>query len=89
MNQPDKSTLSQRLAGMMMLVALGFLIYVTDSAQWAVQVAMCTLFCSIIYLRDHDAPGRWVAMGIILVGTSIALALQLYVALQSQGLIKI
>lgn len=88
MNQQEKSTLSHRLAGMMMLLALGFLIYLTNSAQWAVQVAMCTLFCAIIYLRDQHAPGRWVAMGIILAGTSIALALQLFVALQSRGLMK-
>ena len=55
----------------------GYLIYVTNYAAWAMRLTLCMLFCSMIYARDNSPSGRWVAIGIIAVGTLLSILLPL------------
>jgi hypothetical protein len=55
----------------------GYLIYVTNYATWAMRLTLCMLFCSMIYTRDNSPSGRWVAIGIIAVGTLLSILLPL------------
>jgi hypothetical protein len=55
----------------------GYLIYITNYATWAIRLTLCMLFCSMIYARDNSPSGRWVAIGIIAVGTLLSILLPL------------
>lgn len=55
----------------------GYLIYITNYATWAMRLTLCMLFCSMIYARDNSPSGRWVAIGIIAVGTLLSILLPL------------
>ncbi len=55
----------------------GYLIYITNYATWAMRLTLCMLFCSMIYTRDNSPSGRWVAIGIIAVGTLLSILLPL------------
>jgi hypothetical protein len=55
----------------------GYLIYRTNYAPWALRLTLCMLFCSMIYARDDSPSGRWIAIGIIAVGTLLAILLPL------------
>jgi hypothetical protein len=55
----------------------GYLIYITNYAAWAMRLTLCMLFCSMIYTRDTSPSGRWLAIGIIAVGTLLTILLPL------------
>ncbi|KAA0224168.1 hypothetical protein EDS67_24690 [candidate division KSB1 bacterium] len=75
MKLSDNSVFLTRLLAVTTIALLVFLIWVSDYAPWATRLTMCTLFCSIIYVRDHAVPERWVAIGIIVIGTLLSLVL--------------
>ena len=66
-----------RLTSIAVIACIGFLVYLTGYAQWTIRLAMCTVFCSIIYLRDQAESGRWIAIGIIMIGTLLSLLWEL------------
>lgn len=59
------------------ILLFGYLIYITNYATWAMRLTLCMLFCSMIYTRDNSPSGRWVAIGIIAVGTLLSILLPL------------
>jgi len=65
-----------RLIVVVIIVFFGFLIYLSDYAQWAIRLSMATLFCSIIYVRDSTSNDRWIAIAIIAIGTLLSLIWQ-------------
>jgi hypothetical protein len=73
-----RRSLINRLPSLAAMLLLGFLVYYTNGATWAVRLTMCTLFCGMIYTRDNSPTGRWVAIGIIAVGTLLSIALPLF-----------
>lgn len=75
MKLSDNSGFLTRLLAVMTIALLVFLIWVSDYAPWAMRLTMCTLFCSIIYVRDNAVPERWLAIGIIVIGTLLSLVL--------------
>lgn len=75
MKLSDHSAFLTRLLAVTTIALLVFLIWVSDYAPWAMRLTMCTLFCSIIYVRDNAVPERWVAIGIIVIGTLLSLVL--------------
>ncbi len=75
MNPSENSPFSNRLLPLVAVLLLGLLIWVSDYAQWAVRLTMGALFCSIIYLREESSSERWIAIGIIALGTLLSLLL--------------
>lgn len=75
MKLSDNPVLLTRVLAAATALLLMILIWISDYAQWAMRLTMCTLFCSIIYLRDNAVPERWVAIGIIVIGTLLSLIL--------------
>lgn len=75
MKLSDNSVFLTRLLAVATVALLVFLIWINDYAPWATRLTMCTLFCAIIYVRDNAAPERWVAIGIIVIGTLLSLVL--------------
>lgn len=59
------------------IFVFGYLIYITNYATWAMRLTLCMLFCSMIYTRDNSPSGRWLAIGIIAVGTLLSIVLPL------------
>jgi hypothetical protein len=72
-----KKLLPSRLTGLVVIFLFVILIYMTDAATWAVRLTMGSLFCSLIYARDNSASGRWLAIGIIALGTLLSIFLPL------------
>jgi hypothetical protein len=70
-----KRFLSHRLTGLVAFFLFGFFIYASDGAPWMKRLTMGMLFCSLIYMRDDSPSGRWIAIGIIAVGTLLAILL--------------
>ncbi len=71
------SSLNSSLVKIAAIFLFGFLIYATNYATWAIRLTLCTLFCSMIYARDNSPYGRWLAIGIIAVGTLLSILLPL------------
>jgi len=65
--------LTNRLIGLAAIILFAILIYVSDYAVWAVRLTMCSLFCAIIYARDNSLYDRWIAIGIIALGTLVSI----------------
>jgi hypothetical protein len=73
-----KRLITHRLTGLGAVFLFGLLIYVTDAATWAIRLTLGTLFCSLIYARDTSPSGRWLAIGIIAVGTMLSILAPLF-----------
>jgi hypothetical protein len=69
--------MAQRLLGVLSIFLFGFLIYTTNSADWMKRLTLGMLFCGLIYVRDTSPSGRGVTIGIIAVGTLLAILLPL------------
>ncbi len=74
---PSPGFFNSNLAKISAIFLFGYLIYATNYATWAIRLTLCMLFCSMIYTRDDSASGRWVAIGIIAVGTLLSILLPL------------
>jgi hypothetical protein len=74
-----KRPITQRLSGFapVFLFVLWVYMNITEAASWAIRLTMCALFCSLIYLRDHSSTERWLAIGIIAVGTMLSILVPL------------
>jgi len=70
-----KRILRHRLTGLVAFFLFGFFIYASDGAPWMKRLTMGMLFCGLIYMRDDSPSGRWVTIGIIAVGTLLAILL--------------
>ena len=72
-----KRLLRHRLTGLIAVLLFGFYIYGSNGAPWMKRLTMGMLFCGLIYMRDDSPAGRWVTIGIIAVGTLLAILLPL------------
>jgi len=57
------------------VLLFGALLYATHYAPWAMRLTLASLFCSLIYVRDASPSGRWIAIGIIAIGTLLSMLL--------------
>jgi len=72
-----KRLLRHRLTGLAAVFLFGFYIYASNVAPWMKRLTMGTLFCGLIYMRDDSPSGRWITIGIIAIGTLLAILLPL------------
>jgi hypothetical protein len=76
-NRPAPTFLNTFAMKIGVVLILFLVVYMTDGAVWAIRLTLCMVFCSMIYARDNSPSGRWLAIGIIAVGTLLSILLPL------------
>lgn len=67
--------LTSPAVGLVVVLLLIAVIFNSALEQWLIRLAMCALFCTVIYLRDNANADRWIAIAIIAAGTLLSLVL--------------